>query len=648
MERKVLWKPSDEAVKNSQMAHFMKHIENRYSQEFSHYNDLHQWSVENTEDFWNEIFLYFNLNHEGENKPVALEQSFLKYPWFPNVKLNFAENLLAKGKESDCALNFFHESGLEKKINYGQLKSEVARVTNYLESTGFREGDVLACYMPNIPETVMSMLSCTSLGGCFTSTSCDFGLQGVIDRFSQSKPKILVMATGYQYNGKYFDLSSRVKELKANIPSIEKIILVDFLGQFDKNSFQESDCEFWDEIGRKGSRDGLTFKRVSFASPLYIMYSSGTTGKPKCIVHSVGGTLLQHLKELALHCDLKQNEKIFYFTTCGWMMWNWLVSSLAIGAEVFLYEGSPGYPSLDEFVKKIDEKKIALWGTSPKFIRALEVNDWKRSGDFKYLRCLLSTGAPLLPEQFDYIYESIKTDLQVASICGGTDIISCFMLGNPLRQVYRGEIQCLGLGMDVACFDGQGKPVYEVEGELVCRKPFISQPIYFLDDSDCTKIKKAYFNRFAGVWHHGDFVTLTKDKTVIVFGRSDATLNPGGVRIGTGEIYRQTEKISYIDDTLCVGVQNSEGDVDIVLFVKMRDDNEKLDENKIKEIKTFIRSETTPRHVPKNIYQVTGIPYTRSGKKMELAITRMMNGKPLDNKEAMANPECLKEYEQFV
>ncbi len=645
MERKVLWEPRN--TEQTQMFQFQEHVAKNHAQSFSGYKDFHRWSVENTEFFWEEILHYYNPIREGEDRPIAKEQSFLDYPWFPNVKLNFAENLLSKGDNSHIALNFRHESGKIKKISYSNLKEETNRVQSYLEGIGFKKQDVLACYMPNIPETVMAMLGATSLGGVFTSTSSDFGIQGVLDRFSQSKPKILVTVTGYEYNGKYFDLIDKVSEVKEKIPSIEKVIYVDFLGKLspdEKSALKNDDVLFWDDLQSFGN---LTFEKVEFNSPLYIMYSSGTTGKPKCIVHGVGGTLLQHWKELALHTDVRPQEKLFYFTTCGWMMWNWLVSGLAVGAEVVLYEGSPGYPSLGNLMKWIDEEGIHIWGTSPKFLRALETHNWENESKFENLRAILSTGAPLLPEQFDYI-QTIKKNIQIASICGGTDIISCFMLGSPTRKVYRGEIQCLGLGMDVACLDSQGKLIFDSEGELVCRKPFISQPIYFLDDEDKQKIIRAYFSRFENTWHHGDFITITSDMTVRVFGRSDATLNPGGVRIGTGEIYRQTEKLEYIDDTLCVGKKTEDGDVDVVLFVKFRSSETKLTEDLTKEIKTMIRNHTTPRHVPKFVYKVTGIPYTRSGKKMELAITRLLNGRQLDNVEAMANPECLKEYQQYL
>ncbi len=645
MERKVLWEPTNK--KETQMFQFQEHVAKNHAQSFSNYKDFHRWSVENNEYFWEEVLTYYNPVRSGADRPISKDQSFLEYPWFPEVKINFAENLLAKGEDHHVALNFRHESGKEKKVTYLELREETNRLQSYLESLHFKKGDVLACYMPNIPETIISMLGATSLGGVFTSTSCDFGIQGVLDRFSQSEPKVLVTVPGYEYNGKYFDLRERVEELKKKIPSLQKIIYVDFLNKLsddEKSVIRNDDFLFWDDFQSYGHLD---FEKVSFGDPLYIMYSSGTTGKPKCIVHGVGGTLLQHWKELALHTDVKPQEKLFYFTTCGWMMWNWLVSGLAVGAEVVLYEGSPGYPSLGDLMKWIDEEGIQIWGTSPKFLRALETSGWENKLKFKNLRAILSTGAPLLPEQFDYI-QTIKENVQIASICGGTDIISCFMLGCPTRKVYRGEIQCLGLGMDVACFDSQGNVVFDSEGELVCRKPFISQPIYFLNDEDKQKISKAYFNKFEGIWHHGDFITITSDMTVKVYGRSDATLNPGGVRIGTGEIYRQTEKLEYIEDALCVGKSTDDGDVDIVLFVKFRNDETQLTEDLIKEIKTMIRNHTTPRHVPKFVYKVKGIPYTRSGKKMELAITRLLNGRQLDNVEAMANPECLEEYQQYL
>lgn len=636
----MLWQPKESRAHGSQMFHFLNHINKKYRLDSLDYHSLHRWSVESTDVFWKELISFYPLQYEGSLEPVNTDGGFDSYGWFPNVKLNFAENLLHKGHNKQVALNFVHESGLKSQLCYAELRKKTAQLQEFLKPH-LKPGDVLAAYMPHLPETIISMLAAAATGATFTSTSSDFGAEGVVDRFSQSKPKVLVAATHYSYNGKIFDQIPKLKQILKQLPSVQQVILVDFLNQ--NPSLQDlPQAVMWPRALENSAETPLYYKQ-NFSAPLYIMYSSGTTGKPKCIVHSVGGTLLQHIKELGLHTDLTEKKNIFYFTTCGWMMWNWLVSSLYFGSTLTLYEGSPAYPSVLDFFDIINQEKIHIFGTSPKFLKALEDQwpaDFKK--DFPTLETILSTGAPLLPEQFDFLYQKVKADMQVSSISGGTDIIGCFMLGNPLLPVDRGEIQCLGLGMDVACYNDQGQELIDQEGELVCKKSFPSRPIVFLNDPDDKKMKEAYFNRFPGVWHHGDFIAITHNHTVRVYGRSDSTLNPGGVRIGTSEIYRQTEALNYIEDSLCVGRQNS-GDVDILLFVKMKP-GENLSDLRIKEIQSLIRKNTTPRHVPKEVHAIQGIPYTRSGKKMELAVTRLVNHKELNNIEAIANPECLDEY----
>ena len=633
----ALWSPSIERIENSLMTKFQRHLRVE-----GDYKTFHQYSVDNKERFWCEIFSFFNLNFQGNLNPVFLEEGFKSYSWFPNVTLNFAENLLAKGADHHVALNFQHESGLSKKITYKELKDATASLGAYLKPY-LKAGEVLAAYMPNIPETVISMLATSSVGGIFTSTSCDFGIEGVLDRFGQSRPKVLVAAVGYEYNGKYFDLSDRIVEIEKRLPQIEKIILVDFLKKgVDLSKFSKA-VMIEDILSTKAQ---IHFEKFPFSHPLYIMYSSGTTGKPKCIVHSQGGTLLAHVKELGLHTDLSEKKTIFFFTTCGWMMWNWLVSSLAFGSTVLLYEGSPAYPSPEHYFKMIDREAINIFGTSPKFLKALEDTNANLNSSFKSLETILSTGSPLLPEQYDYVYKKIKSNVLLGSISGGTDIIGCFMLGNPNLPVFRGEIQCLGLGLDVASLGENGDRMIEKEGELVCGMTFPNRPIYFLDDPENKKINSAYFDQNPGFWTHGDFVKITEHGGVMVFGRSDATLNPGGVRIGTSEIYRQTESLNFIVDSLCVG-KMKDGDVEIILFVKLRE-NEELTQERKKLIKELIKKNTTPRHVPKEIYSVSDIPYTRSGKKVELAVTRILHQKPLTNIEAIANPECLIQFEAYV
>ena len=632
---KPIWKPSNEQVEKSTMNEFMNFI----GIDNKNYSALHEYSIQKNEDFWLQLIKFFKVSYEGSLEPVLKSKSFIDYPWFPNLKLSFAKNLLEKGEDNSVALNFVHESGFKSETTYKQLRGQVGALEDKLKPY-ISSSDVLAAYMPNCPETVISMLAASALGGIFTSTSCDFGVSGVVDRFGQSQPKVLVAAASYEYNSKQFSQVDKIKQIAQQVESIEKVFIVNMLRK-ELSEIPDS----WEvlDFDNETEYNEPSYKLVPFSSPLYIMYSSGTTGKPKCIVHSAGGTLLQHLKELGLHSDLKASKNIMYFTTCGWMMWNWLVSSLALGAKVTLYEGSPGFPSLQEFFSLIEKEKVNIFGTSPKFLKALEQSmtdsDTWRLPD---LETILSTGAPLIAEQFDFIYQKIKQNVRVSSICGGTDIVGCFMLGNPLDPVYRGEIQGAGLGMDVSCFDEEGKEIIDKEGELVCRNTFPSCPIGFLNDDGHKKFKKSYFEKFSRVWHHGDYICLTQRRTVKVFGRSDATLNPGGVRIGTAEIYRQIEKIEVVKDSICVGKQ-VDGDVDVWLYVQMQE-AEELTENLKKEICKLIRDNTTPRHVPRNIISVSSIPYTRSGKKMEMVVSKLINGKQIDNLEAVSNPESLSEF----
>ena len=563
---KIAWEPSQEEVHRSQMHRYLCHVQKTYDAGIKNYEDMHRWSVQSAEVFWQDLIRFLDVIVVGEEGPSLEREGWGEYGWFPGLRLNFAENLLTKGNPSHPALTFVHESGHRKQITYDTLRFSVQKMQSALKGI-IGEGDVLAAYMPNTPETVISMLACTSLGGIFTSTSCDFGVESVIDRFGQTNPQVLVTVGAYQYNGKRFDQREKIVSLSEKLPGLKKVVVVDFLNENMALPDIPNVVDWKDFL----SCDPLPlhFNRVPFSAPLLIMYSSGTTGKPKAILHGTGGVLLQHLKELVLHTDLGHKDNIFYFTTCGWMMWNWLVSSLATGANIILYEGSPSHPSVKDFPAMIEREDIVHWGTSPKFLRILEDSGYDKNYPLKPLKTILSTGAPLLPEQFDFIHKKIKDNVRTSSICGGTDIVGCFMLGNPILPVRRGEISCLGLGMDVACYDSSGRAVFNTEGELVCRQSFPSRPLRFLNDPDGAKMRKAYFEQFPDVWHHGDFISI--DQTgggVQVFGRSDTTLNPGGIRIGTAEIYRQIENIDYLQEGVCVGKNNGE-DVDIVLFVKM-------------------------------------------------------------------------------
>ena len=644
-EQKPIWSPDQDHIQKTQMFQFMKKMGKQ------DYNELHRWSVDHFEDFWKEMLKFSGIIYEGLEDPVIhLKNNELITPgghFFPNIKLNFAKNLL-RFRDNQTALVSITESRETLRYSYKELFTAVGQVASRLQKMGVQPEDCIAGFLPNASEAVISMLAVASMGAAWSSCSPDFGVRGVLDRFGQIKPRILFAANAYIYNGKKFDCLEKIEKIVQSIPEIKKVVIIPFVIDHPSESpALKEKAVTWNDF-LDPSANTLSFPHFLFNHPLYIMYSSGTTGIPKCIVHGAGGTLLQHAKELMLHSDLNRGDNIIYFTTCGWMMWNWLVSSLFVGATVTLFDGSPSYPDLKVLWKLADDEEITHFGTSAKFLGACRSRNIIPKNKFllKKLRVVLSTGSPLLPEDFDWTYSNVKSNLQLSSISGGTDIISCFFLGNPVLPVHRGEIQCFGLGMDVASFDTNGQPVKAEKGELVCRKPFPSMPIFFWNDKYFTRYKNAYFDRMSGVWFHGDYIALTESQGtaggIVVYGRSDATLNPAGVRIGTAEIYRLVETLPEVEDSIVIG-QPWKGDARVVLFVKLSSGVSFSDELMVK-IKKTIRSGATPRHVPAIIFPVEKIPYTISGKKVELAVLEVVQGKYPKNKEALADPTSLECY----
>jgi acetoacetyl-CoA synthetase len=624
------------------MHHFMQYVNARYGMSLANYGELYDWSIEESPVFWETLWAYSEVIHSRSYDQVV--DDINKMPgarWFEGARLNFAENLL-QYRDDHIALSFKGETRPTVSITYNELYQQVARLAQSMRDMGIQPGDRVAGFMPNMIETVVAMLAATSVGAIWSSCSPDFGIKGVLDRFGQIEPRVLFTADGYFYNGKEFDSLDRILEIIKDLPSIEKIVVVPYKDT-EPDITNMAKFVLFDDFLASEAED-LIFEQLPANHPLYILYSSGTTGVPKCIVHGAVGTLLQHIKELKLHSDAKREDTIFYFTTCGWMMWNWLVSSLALGARVFLYDGSPFYPDPGAMWQMSQDEKITIFGTSAKYLAALEKAGVKpkQSYDLTSLKAILSTGSPLSAESFEFVYRDIKNDLCLSSISGGTDIISCFALGNPMGPVYASELQCRGLGMKVEAYDEQGNPVTGHKGELVCTLSAPSMPIYFWNDPNNSNYSEAYFDVYPGVWLHGDYIEITEHGGVIIYGRSDATLNPGGVRIGTAEIYRQVESIPEIVDSLVVG-QDWDDDVRIVLFVKLREDV-KLDDQLVDRIKTTIRKNCTPRHVPAKCIEVADIPYTISGKKVELAVQNVVHGREVKNRDALANPEALECY----
>ncbi|GLS34320.1 acetoacetyl-CoA synthetase [Mesorhizobium albiziae] len=639
-EAAALWTPTAEAVAAAPMTAFMAAASKKAGQELSSYDDLHAWSVGAREAFWELVWDFCDVVGERGDRILADGDKMPGASFFPDARINFAENLLKKSGGGN-ALVFRGEDKVERRMSWNELHALVSRLQQLFRSLGVKSGDRIAAMMPNMPETVAAMLAATSLGAIWSSCSPDFGEQGVLDRFGQIEPVVFIAPDGYWYNGKAIEVAGKIAAVVGKLPTLKKTLIVDYLGTSADVAATVDGAVSLEAAIEPFSAKPVTYERLPFAHPLYILFSSGTTGIPKCIVHSAGGTLLQHLKEQRLHAGILDGDRFFYFTTCGWMMWNWLVSGLASGATLLLYDGSPFYPDGNVLFDFAQAEKMTYFGTSAKFIDSARKAGLKpiKTHDLSTIRTVSSTGSPLSPEGFAYVYEAIKKDVHLASISGGTDIVSCFVLGVPIEPVWVGEIQGPGLGMAVDVWDDDGKPVRGEKGELVCTKAFPSMPVMFWNDPDGKKYHAAYFERFDNVWCHGDFAEWTGHGGIIIHGRSDATLNPGGVRIGTAEIYNQVEQLPEVLEAICIG-QDWDGDVRVVLFVRLAA-GITLDESLDKKIKAKIRSGASPRHVPARIVAVADIPRTKSGKITELAVRDMVHGRPVKNKEALANPEAL-------
>ena len=640
----ALWTPDPATVAASDIQSFINFVEQKHHLTLPDYSSLYQWSIEHRAEFWQRLTEFYQVTFHHPASAVLINDKMPGAQWFSNATLNYAEHLL-KRRDDKTALIFRGENGQRRTLTYGQLAQSVAAAQQGLIKAGITKGDRVAAFVPNCPEAVILMLAATALGAVWSSCSPDFGIQGVLDRFGQIEPKLLLTVDGYFYSGKSIDCEKKVQQIQKTIHSIQTTVVIHFMHTALQTTSESNtpDSVLWSDFC-DASVDTPFFEPVSFNHPLFILYSSGTTGVPKCIVHGHGGTLLQHLKEHGLHNNLRSEDILFYFTTCGWMMWNWLVSALTMGATVVLYDGSPFFPEPSSLIDMTEQERISIFGTSAKYIAALQKAGVKpsESHNLSRLRAILSTGSPLLHESYDYIYTDVKPDVQLSSISGGTDILSCFALGCPILPVYRGELQCRGLGMDVEFVDPQGHPHREKKGELVCKSSFPSMPIGFWNDPDSSRYHQAYFNQFDGVWTHGDFGEITEHNGVIIHGRADAVLNPGGVRIGTAEIYRQVEKVNEVLDCIAVG-QEWKGDTRVILFAQLRA-GVQLDDSLVQRIRNTIRDNATPRHVPAKILPVSDIPRTISGKIVEVAVREIIHNRPVNNTDALANPEALELY----
>ena len=642
-EEAPLWTPSAELIRSSPLTAFMREAARLSGRQIDNFPALHRWSVDDREAFWTLVWDFCVVIGKRGERALKHGDRMPGASFFPDARLNFAENLLRKAGAGD-AIVFRGEDKVERRLNWDELRALVSRMQQLFRANGVKAGDRVAAMMPNMPETVAGMLAAASLGAIWSSCSPDFGVQGVLDRFGQIEPVVFIAPDGYWYGGKRFEVADKTAEVLKSLPSVKRAFIVDYLGQARTAAARMERVDALDDALAPYQPADLIYERLPFAHPLYILFSSGTTGVPKCIVHSAGGTLLQHLKEHRLHAGIEEGDRVFYFTTCGWMMWNWLVSGLASGATLLLYDGSPFYPDGNVLFDFAQAERMTHFGTSAKFIDAVRKAGLEpaKSHDLSDVRTIASTGSPLAPENFEFVYRSIKQDVHLASISGGTDIVSCFVLGIPVLPVWKGEIQGPGLGMAIDVWDDNGHPLKRGKGELVCTKAFPSMPVAFWNDPSGEKYRSAYFDRFDNVWCHGDFAEWTDHGGIVIHGRSDATLNPGGVRIGTAEIYNQVEQMPEILEAICIG-QDWEDDVRVVLFVRLAD-GVVLDEALEKKIRDRIRTGASPRHVPTKIIAVADIPRTKSGKITELAVRDMVHGREVKNKEALANPEALELY----